>query len=226
MQISGYYRQQITRGWLAPGDRLPSVREMAREWKTGQNTAQRAVEALKAARLVDTGPDGTFVAAPRAALSPQQRMRLDDISGEQVTVTSAAVTATPGYVAGAMGIPAGPAVRREQVYARDGSPVTLQVTWTPQWTGAAAPELLVPQPLSDPAGPAHLVSARYGRPVTRGRVSYECRAASARERELLNLAKDSFVLASVYWWADAHEVLEYGELVLPPGQVAGSDMEP
>jgi DNA-binding GntR family transcriptional regulator len=227
MQISAWYREAITEGRIAPGEQLPPIREMASQWGAGQNTAARAVEHLRGAGLVVTSTEGTFAAPARAVPSPQQRMRLGDGSGEQVTVISAGLADTPGYVAGALGVPAGLAVRREQVYSRaGGEPVTVQVTWCPGWTAAAVPELAAAQPLPDPAGPAHLVSARFGRPATRGRVSYECRRASGRERDLLQLEKGSYVLAGTYWWADAAEVLEYGELVLPPGQVAGTDMEP
>ena len=227
VQISSYYRKLITEGLMTPGEQLPTIRSLAAEWGTGQNTAQRAVEHLRAASLVVTRQEGTFVAESRAVLSPQQRMRLDDNSGEQVAVTQAGPAEAPGYVTATLGITAGSAVRREQVYSRaDGTACTVQVTWTPLWTATAVPELLAPEPLPDPAGPAHLISVRYGRPVTKGRCSWECRAASDRERELLNLGSGAYVLAGAYWWADAGEVLEYGEVVLPPNQATGADMEP
>ena len=46
-QIIEGYRQQILRGILSPGDRLPSVRELAAELTINPNTIQRAYRQLE-----------------------------------------------------------------------------------------------------------------------------------------------------------------------------------
>ena len=65
-------------GSLAPGDRLPSVRELARDLGVNQNTILRVYERLCGDGLLEMRQgQGTFVAlAARANASPGQRARL------------------------------------------------------------------------------------------------------------------------------------------------------
>ena len=71
-------------GELTPGQRLPSVRELARELAVNQNTVLRVYERLTAAGLLERRHgDGTYVAdhPSRAGLKSQlkaQRAVLDD----------------------------------------------------------------------------------------------------------------------------------------------------
>ena len=56
-------RREMARGALQPGDRLPTVRELAARTRVNRNTAARAVQTLEAEGLVDTRVGrGTFVA--------------------------------------------------------------------------------------------------------------------------------------------------------------------
>lgn len=53
---------------LAPGDKLPSIRQLAERFGVAAMTAQSAIEALKAGGLVYTSPGrGTFVRADAAS---------------------------------------------------------------------------------------------------------------------------------------------------------------
>ncbi len=45
--MADHYRQRIATGDLAPGQKFPSVREIAGEWKTTANTVHRAVRLLR-----------------------------------------------------------------------------------------------------------------------------------------------------------------------------------
>lgn len=242
LQISGFYKQEILRGRLVPGDRLPSIREIVRNWTDsdggpiGQNTAQRAVEHLKTEGLVRTGPGGTFVAEPRAAISPQQRMRLDAApASEVIEVTFAGMTDCPAYVRPILGLDplGGRVIRREWVTRENGVPSRLTVTWLPPEYALAVPALLARVPLPDPRGAAALIAERDGLAVAdlAGRAGFEARAAKddGRERVLLELGPGSFVLAGVWTWrrpGPDGEVIEYGEYILPPGRVIESDLEP
>jgi GntR family transcriptional regulator len=82
--ISRQIAQQISTlcaaGSLAPGDRLPSVRELARELAVNQNTILRVYERLCGDGLLEMRQgQGTFVAIQaRANASPGQRARLID----------------------------------------------------------------------------------------------------------------------------------------------------
>jgi GntR family transcriptional regulator len=80
--ISRQIAQQVTAlcaaGSLSPGDRLPSVRELARDLGVNQNTILRVYERLCGEGLLEMRQgQGTFVAlAARANASPGQRKRL------------------------------------------------------------------------------------------------------------------------------------------------------
>jgi DNA-binding transcriptional regulator YhcF (GntR family) len=231
-QLADYYTQQILVGELRPGDRLPSVREMARASGVGQNTAQRAILQLVTDGVARTDPAGTWVAERRAALSPQQRMRLaDHPSSETAQVTSAGLVICPGYVVPILGLsPGDQVIRREQVTSEDGSPSRLTVTWHRPSASLAVPELMAEAPLPDPRGGAAMLTERAGGDVAslRGRAGFECRAArdDGREIPLLRLGPPAFVLAGVWVWYGGGEAVEYGEYVLPPGRVIESDLEP
>jgi DNA-binding GntR family transcriptional regulator len=62
-QIAEHLRRQIDSGELRPGDRLPSIREIASTWQVAKATADRAVAALRTEGLVRAlpGSGGTLV---------------------------------------------------------------------------------------------------------------------------------------------------------------------
>ena len=75
-QIMDGLRQQIAAGILQPGDKLPSVRELATELAINPNTIQRAYRELEQAGFIATvAGKGCFVCAaptdPNAALLTQ-----------------------------------------------------------------------------------------------------------------------------------------------------------
>ena len=78
-QIAESIRQKILQQSLQPGDRLPSVREMAAEWNCTVGTIQRAYEALVQQGLVISRPgQGTHVAlsSPVEQAEPLRRAAL------------------------------------------------------------------------------------------------------------------------------------------------------
>ena len=61
-QIADQVRAQCASGVLAPGDRLPSIRELARELAVNQNTILRVYERLTGEGLLERRHgDGTYV---------------------------------------------------------------------------------------------------------------------------------------------------------------------
>ena len=77
-QIADQIRAQCLSGSLAPGARLPSVRQLARDLAVNQNTVLRVYERLVAENLIDLRHgDGTFVSdsVPKWRLK-RQRERL------------------------------------------------------------------------------------------------------------------------------------------------------
>ncbi len=62
-QIADQVRAHCAAGTLAPGDRLPSVRQLAKDVLVNQNTVLRVYERLTAEGLLERRQgDGTFVA--------------------------------------------------------------------------------------------------------------------------------------------------------------------
>ena len=70
-QLKSRITEQVDRGRLAPGDKLPTVRALAAELGLAPNTVARAYRELESLGVVDTrGRSGTFVsgdAVQRAA---------------------------------------------------------------------------------------------------------------------------------------------------------------
>jgi GntR family transcriptional regulator len=73
-------RREIADGQLAPGDRLPSVRQLAEHHGVASMTVQSALRQLQTDGLIRTDPGrGTFVrddAGERAAESPSEVAQL------------------------------------------------------------------------------------------------------------------------------------------------------
>jgi DNA-binding transcriptional regulator YhcF (GntR family) len=85
-QIAAALRRRIEAGELAPGDLVPSTRELAREWNVALATAAHALQALAREGLVRGVPRvGTIVAAPQ----PRERepeLRRDKIVAAAVQI--------------------------------------------------------------------------------------------------------------------------------------------
>lgn len=76
LQIADAIRRDITAGVLQPGDRLPSVRELAADLRINPNTVQHAFRELDQAGLLEASRgQGTFVAerVPRSATGEVHR---------------------------------------------------------------------------------------------------------------------------------------------------------
>ncbi|MFG2226274.1 TetR/AcrR family transcriptional regulator C-terminal domain-containing protein [Streptomyces sp. NPDC048644] len=70
-------RRRIRDGELAPGDRIPSTRQLSRDWGVALATATKALTALRMEGLVETRPRAaTFVAGHPAPARPKRRTPL------------------------------------------------------------------------------------------------------------------------------------------------------
>lgn len=81
-QIAEQIRVHCAGGVLRPGDRLPSVRQLAKELAVNQNTVLRVYERLTAEGLLERRHgDGTFVSAtlPRGRLRAQRELLFEEI---------------------------------------------------------------------------------------------------------------------------------------------------
>ena len=77
LQVIDQIRQRVAAGVFAPGDQLPSVREMASQLLINPNTAARIYRDLERDGLLETRRgQGTFIASGAAALAETDRLRL------------------------------------------------------------------------------------------------------------------------------------------------------
>lgn len=224
MQIHDHYARLIAEGEIPPGGKLPTMQQISAEWGVSHQPVARAVGLLKSGGLVVTRPDGTYAADPRLVIGPQQRIAATRFPpSENVEVLDARMIPAPEYIVPLLGL-SGPApggvqwvIRREQVsYEAGGVPFMLAVAWFPPQLAEPVPELLHQVPIGNPGGAVRLIGERAGRHVTHGRQAREARLIrdDGREGPLLRLEPGSAVLAEVYVWMDAADVVEYGEYVL------------
>lgn len=81
-QIADQIRSHSISGVLAPGDRLPSVRQLAKELTVNQNTILRVYERLTAEGLLERRQgDGTYVAdkLPRGRAKVQHELLVREV---------------------------------------------------------------------------------------------------------------------------------------------------
>jgi DNA-binding transcriptional regulator YhcF (GntR family) len=113
-QIVAELRQRIEAGELAPGDRVPSTREITRQWGVAMATATKVLTELRHEGLVRAVPGvGTVVAAgsrparpgpPPARAASTQRKSVSDqaLTPERVVATAIAVADAEGLAAVSM----------------------------------------------------------------------------------------------------------------------------
>ena len=78
LQIIGQIKRQIVSGELAPGSRIPAVRDLAKEAGVNPNTMQRALTQLEQEGLLYTQrTSGRFVTQEEEIMK-QTRMQLSD----------------------------------------------------------------------------------------------------------------------------------------------------
>ncbi|MEW9673913.1 GntR family transcriptional regulator [Ammoniphilus sp. 3BR4] len=82
LQLAVRINEQILRGEMKPGDKLPSVREMAIQVKVNQNTVQRTYRELEGMGTVETKRgQGTFVTENIGILNQmRERLKQEKIS--------------------------------------------------------------------------------------------------------------------------------------------------
>jgi DNA-binding GntR family transcriptional regulator len=235
VQLAEQFKELLVTGAVAPGEKLPAIREVMADpqfGRPGQNVVQAAYGLLRAWKLVRSDTTGTYAnELPRAVLGPQQRRRLGTAPAEDVAVTAAGLVSCPEYVASILNLDGDSLVlRREQVLSLPGDdvPYMLMVTWMPPEYVLPVPELADPVPLPDYRGAAQLAADRAGFEIERGRTAFEARKAKDDGRELvhLQLTPGDYVLAGVWTWYGPDGMTEYTEFVVPVSRAVELDMAP
>lgn len=86
-QIMGEIKRRMARGTLKPGDRLPSVRDLARSLVINPNTAAKAYQLLETEGVIATRRGtGTYVAGEPSKLSlAVRRARVNALADDLLT---------------------------------------------------------------------------------------------------------------------------------------------
>ena len=103
-RIVAELRDRIESGALAPGDRVPSTREITRQWGVAMATASKVLSTLQQAGLVKAVPGTGTVVETREAKSPQPQPHRRTHS--ESTLSVARTVATAITIADAEGIAA------------------------------------------------------------------------------------------------------------------------
>jgi GntR family transcriptional regulator len=228
-QIAKYLTQQILDGELSPGQRVPPVRDLARDWGVSQPTAQHAVELLRSARLVETSNQGTVVAPPRNTPGPQQMVTAARFpAGQSVDMRAAEMIPAPAYIRPVLGMGTAESgvIRREWVTYDETGPARLSVAWVPGIYAGIVPELYRREPLPDPRGEAYLVAERAGLEINWGEEAREARPVldDGREGPLLSLGPDAHVLAETFKLGSGELVLGYTEFIVRENRVIVTEL--
>ncbi|WP_336319434.1 TetR/AcrR family transcriptional regulator C-terminal domain-containing protein [Streptomyces lavendofoliae] len=92
LRIAADIRQRVAVGDLRPGDRVPSTRQIARQWGVALATATKALTALRLEGVVEARPRvGTVVAGTEAADAPPPARRTAEPELTRARVVRAAM---------------------------------------------------------------------------------------------------------------------------------------
>lgn len=231
-QIHDRLAEAIMAGEYPAGTALPSVTDLAGQYRVSRTTTARALAWLETDGIAQLTKRGYVSRPGRTVAGAQQRLswiRFPD--AEQVTVLNVGLVSASGplaYIRPLLGLEPvrvdglTPVIRREQIHQAAGGPF-LSVEWFPAELGDAVPALLSP----DPAAPGELIRhlGQAGRRVVRGRQAREARRIRDDNREgpYLQLQAGAAVLAEVWMWFDVTDCVAYGEYVLREGQVTENE---
>src|SRR6266516_4001972 len=226
LQIVAAIRERIASGDLQEGDRVPSAREITREWSVSLATASRVLATLRGEGLVRAEPGiGTIVSVEGMRLGARDRViairRGQRIypPGQYARIVAAELVNAPAGIADALGVESGvPVIRRHRVtYQRQGQgqedrPVSASTSWFSGAIAGECPRLLRAERITE--GTPSYVEASTGRLVTIGRDQLCADEAAEQDAHDLAVPAGSPVLRGRNWYyADDGGVIEYGESV-------------
>lgn len=224
-QLVEHYRSLITTGTLAKGQRLPTVRDIAKTEGVSFSTAAKAIRILRDDGLVTSSRQGTVVDSPRTHTTRDRLKTLRHTNriyppDEHAVILSAQLTPAPEDVAIALLIPPGdPVVRRERITLIGAAtePTHYSVSWLPGQLATEVPELLVAERI--PAGTIGAIQDRTGRTVARGTYQAHARRATTTDAQRLPAVYEGDPVIEQHntWWENDETILEWGETVYAEG---------
>lgn len=227
VQVANYFRDQILRGELRPGDELPSERRIVEDWGVSRPTATKALGLLRHEGLVESQQgSGTYVQARpgphrRAADRYARERRTGSVypPGERAEIVTAGIRAAPEAVAAALNLEAGSdAVLRRRVIHDDAGPVEVSSSWFAPELAESAPRLTDTERIRE--GTVAYVERCTSRRAQSAADRISARLATEREAEELKLEGEAVAVLVVHHTVyDQHgEPLEFAEATYPPGR--------
>ncbi|MFJ5638463.1 GntR family transcriptional regulator [Streptomyces sp. NPDC093223] len=196
-EIAESLRTRIAAGEFAPGETIPSGRDLAEQWDVSRATAIKAVDVLRNDGVV-VGKQGTgFVVTETPVARPAGARRAGSarILGGMpfLRIGTPDWAEPPTRVAKALGLAPGVlALRRVRVLQLpDGSPNSCVEAWFPPEIGEAAPRLLDTAPIAE--GTTRYVRRQTGRFPVEGVDVTTVRRATDVEAERLRVEEGSAV---------------------------------
>lgn len=237
-QIAAHYTELITSGALEPGSLLPSIKNLAQEWKVSTATAEKALRKLRNDGLVrGIHGIGTEVLDRPAPMSSgaqrQDRGRRTGSSwgdGERSDSHQAAVVPASADVAQALGIkPGADVIRRRRVYRDRHGIVAHSTSWIPARYATLVPQLTKSERLTGGTS-LQLIAQVTGRPITHRIDTASARLLTPEDAELLELdpgkpPTEPVVVMTAKFVDNEGEVVEYGVDLGGPGRTWRTESE-
>lgn len=228
-ELAAHFRREIEDGTLAPGQQLPSHRQVVEEFKTSPSTINKAWQILKTEGLIYTESGrGTFVTEQSdVAVTGAARLRRIERTGQPYAPGEMATKRWVGLrsvadpkIAELLGLePHDEVVIRRRVHRRPGKPPTLDMSFIHTRALGDVPEVLNEQPFEQVWH--RVYTERTGREVTPSPERRSARLISNDELKALGLDLPAEVAAAVLVvvnvFHDEEGPLEVWEDVYPPG---------
>lgn len=218
-QIAAALRDSIHAGQLKPGEHVPSVRSIVRDYKVAIATAQRALTLLRSEGYIEPQPGrGNAVTHPSTwgHATSDHLVRTRKIGrvypeGQYARIIEAVVEPANDDLAAGLGLQSGAEViRRVRVQYSDDHPIATSTSWFDGALISVAPRLLQPERIVE--GTFAYVAATTERRATSWEDHYEPAQATKVEAERLGIKPRSLITRGRNWIYDqTGDVIEYGE---------------
>jgi DNA-binding GntR family transcriptional regulator len=221
LQIAEDIRRRIVDGVLQPGDQVPSVRTILRDYGVAMATAQRALGTLRAEGYIrsDRGVGSVVTTEEERGRAAKDWVENASRTGriyppnQHARILSAKIVKASRQVADALGLDRGSKViRRNRVTYVEDRPTSFSTSWFPELFARRAPKLLVTDRIRE--GTFAYVAASLGRKVAAWQDQIDPAIATEDDAARLEIAPGTPVSYGRNWIYDENGgVLEFGETV-------------
>ncbi|MFC9267707.1 GntR family transcriptional regulator [Streptomyces zhihengii] len=237
-KIAAHYTELIATGALPPGSLLPSIKNLAEEWKVSTATAEKALRKLRNEGLVrgihGIGTEVLDRPSPMSSGSQRQdRGRRTGSSwgdGERSDSHQAVVMPAPADVAHALDIsPGSDVVRRTRVYRDRHGIVAHSTSWIPGRYAQLIPQLAENERLMGGTS-LQLITQATGHPISHRIDTASARQLTPEYARLLELDTNDTPAAPVVvmtaTFVDSEgQIVEYGVDLGGPGRTWRTESE-